>query len=423
MHSPKNASTFWLALAGLVALAIAQGIGRFAFTPLLPVMQNDAGLSLEDGALLASANYLGYLAGALVVTARASQPPVRLLATGLLLVLVSTGLMGLSEHDALWLVWRFLAGLGSAWVLVSTAALCMARLNAAGSGHRTGIVFAGVGVGICSAGLLCLVLATQGMVSKDIWLTLAAVSCAACVLLIPLFKGNTPLARSSVSPGSCPAPPTQAGTRPVSTARVAQPALHSPPVPAQNTLPAGMRFRLILCYALYGLGYIFPATFLPAQARILVQDPSVFGWAWPVFGCAAALSTLFVARIGRRFSRPAIWTWAQCIMAFGIALPAFSDQLWAIMVSALCVGGTFMVITMVGMQLGQQMAGLQPQRLLAGMTAAFAAGQLAGPLLFSAASTLVGASLNQALVFMALVVALATLLLRNTPTALKETRS
>src|SRR3546814_16415570 len=54
-----------LAFSGLVALAVAMGIGRFAFTPLLPMMQNDAGLALTQGGWLASANYLGYLIGAL----------------------------------------------------------------------------------------------------------------------------------------------------------------------------------------------------------------------------------------------------------------------------------------------------------------------------------------------------------------------
>src|SRR2546430_13524654 len=55
-----------VALAGLAALAVAMGIGRFAFTPLLPMMQDDAGISLAQGGYLASANYLGYLAGALL---------------------------------------------------------------------------------------------------------------------------------------------------------------------------------------------------------------------------------------------------------------------------------------------------------------------------------------------------------------------
>ena len=54
-----------VAFAGLAALAVAMGIGRFAFTPLLPMMQDDAGVSLAQGGYLASANYLGYLAGAL----------------------------------------------------------------------------------------------------------------------------------------------------------------------------------------------------------------------------------------------------------------------------------------------------------------------------------------------------------------------
>ena len=57
-----------LPLAGLLALAVAMGIGRFAFTPVLPMMQADLGLSLAQGSWLASANYLGYLLGALLVT-------------------------------------------------------------------------------------------------------------------------------------------------------------------------------------------------------------------------------------------------------------------------------------------------------------------------------------------------------------------
>src|SRR5262245_50155557 len=45
-----------IAAAGLIALAVGMGIGRFAFTPILPMMQRDAGLSIAHGAWLASAN-------------------------------------------------------------------------------------------------------------------------------------------------------------------------------------------------------------------------------------------------------------------------------------------------------------------------------------------------------------------------------
>ena len=62
-HSPRT-----VALAGLVALAVAMGIGRFAFTPLLPMMLHDGVIDLPSASWLASANYVGYLAGALLCT-------------------------------------------------------------------------------------------------------------------------------------------------------------------------------------------------------------------------------------------------------------------------------------------------------------------------------------------------------------------
>ena len=49
----------------MLTLAVAIGIGRFAFTPILPMMQKDAGLTLAAAGWLASANYVGYFIGAL----------------------------------------------------------------------------------------------------------------------------------------------------------------------------------------------------------------------------------------------------------------------------------------------------------------------------------------------------------------------
>src|SRR3546814_2652403 len=96
-----------LAFSGLVALAVAMGIGRFAFTPLLPMMQNDAGLALTQGGWLASANYLGYLIGALAA-GMLGFAPATLLRGGLLLVVITTALMGLTDTWPSWLVWRFI---------------------------------------------------------------------------------------------------------------------------------------------------------------------------------------------------------------------------------------------------------------------------------------------------------------------------
>src|ERR1041384_6753001 len=81
----------------------------------------------------------------------------------------------------------------------------------------------------------------------------------------------------------------------------------------KNTRGAASSFVAAACYALLGYGYIIPATFLPALARQYIDDPVVFGWVWPVFGAAAALSTLAAARFGRRLaampgSRPLVTT-------------------------------------------------------------------------------------------------------------------
>src|SRR5262245_29570363 len=111
--APVRGSALSVALAGLIALAVAMGIGRFAFTPILPMMQDDAGVSIAMGGWLASANYLGYLAGALsVIWWRIDAT------TGIRVGLAAIGLatlaMGLAHHVAAWLVLRALAGVASA---------------------------------------------------------------------------------------------------------------------------------------------------------------------------------------------------------------------------------------------------------------------------------------------------------------------
>ena len=68
MIAPRSHSPLTVAVSGLAALAVAIGIGRFAFTPILPMMQADHDISVAQGGWLASANYLEYLAGSLFAT-------------------------------------------------------------------------------------------------------------------------------------------------------------------------------------------------------------------------------------------------------------------------------------------------------------------------------------------------------------------
>jgi len=140
---------------------------------------------------------------------------------------------------------------------------------------------------------------------------------------------------------------------------------------------------LVLCYGVFGFGYIIPATFIPAMAREEIADPAVFGWAWPVFGAAAVVSTLAVAVLSRHFTYRRLWAVSQLVMALGVGAPLAIPGIGGILVAALCVGGSFMVVTMVGMQEALQVAGAQAARLMAVMTAAFATGQILGPVFAS----------------------------------------
>ena len=327
-----------IALTGLVALAVAMGIGRFAFTPLLPMMQSDAGLSLAQGGWLASANYAGYLIGAL--TAPRAFLGIR---GSLLAIAIATFAMALAHDFLSWIALRALAGVASAWVLVQVSSWALPRLS---HPSLAGTVYAGVGAGIFAAGILCLVMMSFHAASRDAWMALGAVSLMATFFLWPGFV-SAGIARAGFQKG---------GWNP-------------------QWLP------LVTAYGAYGFGYIVPATFLPAMARELVDDPTIFGWAWPVFGLAAAASTLVLARFTVNDRR--LWIAAQFAMALGVAAPVAIEGLPGILLSALFVGGTFVVITMAAMREALAIAAEQAARLMAALTAAFAAGQVAGPVFVS----------------------------------------
>ncbi|MHA3902424.1 YbfB/YjiJ family MFS transporter [Castellaniella sp. WN] len=383
-----------LPLAGLLALAVAMGIGRFAFTPVLPMMQADLGMSLAQGSWLASANYLGYLLGALLVT-HMNWPPAALLRRGLWLVVLMTAAMGLDGYWLGWLAWRLLAGVASAWVLIGTSALCIARLNASGQTERSGVVFAGVGCGIAFAGLACMGLTLAGATASQAWLWLAAAALAGLASASMLWRTTDAGAAARTAEQN-------AADTELAPAAPADPAGQQVRAATAEAVPS-LHWGLILCYGVYGFGYILPATFLPAQARLLVPNPWLFSLAWPAFGLAGAVSTVMASRLARRYTRPQIWAGAQVVMAAGVLAPAVWHALPAILLAACCVGSTFMVITMVGLQEAQAAVGQDgAKRQMAAMTASFALGQLIGPIFFSLTHAWFDASLEFALVLGAL---------------------
>lgn len=337
------------ATVGLLALASAMGIGRFSLTPIMPLMQHDLGLTLAQGGWLATANYLGYLTGALICMTFVPRP-VPAIRFGLVCVAAFTLAMALSDRLPLWVTFRFLAGLASAFVLVGISAWAMPILAMHDKARWSGRVFAGVGVGIAFAGLLGLHASVHVWGSRATWVALGVV---AAVLAVLLWR---PLAID----GGRSVPASQAR--------------------------AGMPRRVLVvtvCYGVFGYGYIIPATFLPAEARGYIDDPVVFGWIWPLFGTAAAISTLVAARWGQRLSPRQLWTRAQWLLTAGVLAPVISINIATMLIAAMSVGGTFMVITMAGIKEMLRIDAPQGARGVGMMTAAFAVGQIAGPLTVS----------------------------------------
>jgi MFS family permease len=339
-------STPLVVLAGMLSLAAAMGIGRFAFTPLLPLMARE-GLGLAFAGWLAAANYLGYFVGALTA-ARLPLGARALAALALGITAAATAAMAL-QAPLLWLLLRFIAGVASAWVFVATSVWCLGALARSGRADAGGWVYAGVGAGIALTGLYCLFAGARALPAGDLWIQLGGI---ALLLAIPVLA-----VLAQLEPPAAPAA-TQAAAAPASDTQTR---------------------TLIACYGLMGFGYILPATFLPALARSVVDDPRLFGLAWPVFGATAAASTVLAGWWLRKASRLRVWAASQLLMGVGVLLPSLWLNGGTIALSALLVGGTFMVITLAGVQEMRARAPAQATRLVGRITAAFALGQIAGP--------------------------------------------
>ena len=378
MSQSERQQIIFCFILAITALAVAMGIGRFAFTPILPLMIQEGTVHLAQTAWLSSSNYIGYLVGALSLLKSKRHPLFVVL--GLSLVTLTTWLASLSSFGWLMML-RFLAGVASAWVLVSISAFAINWLKSR-QVASSGLIYTGVGIGITLTGLICsyfifqsatATIAAQSSfspLSSRLWQYLGVIALLATLLVTFL------LAKINSQFASTAAVSTAAAETSLTKATHTN--------PTASITPAKLKLANVLtAYGLFGFGYILPATFLPQIAKQWLSGQSYL-LIWPFFGLAAALSVVLSQGLQRRynnFSLLGVWRVSQIIMAVGTLLPALWQSLAGLMLSALMVGGTFMVVTMAGLQVAASQVTHYPKyNLSALMTASFAFGQLIGPL-------------------------------------------
>lgn len=352
--------------ASFVALMMAMGIGRFALTPQLPHLVGEGQLTLTAAGLVAAANYLGYLLGALdaMLARRPQQVRLRLnlgLWLCVLLTLVSYSADGLLSHALL----RFGTGVASAWVMVMITSLSQPLAARSNLPRWGALVFAGPGLGIMLTGLLALVSNLFGLGSAPLWLIYAATALIMLLAVRPLL----PQPEES---------PLQA-------------------VSGLTTHPTCGIARLGLIYGLYGIGYIIPATFMSQMANARFQGQWMADLFWPGFGLAAAIGVMLLSlRRPAANSTPRWLMLTLWLQAAGVFACLMGDGLGLALGVILC-GTPFLACMQLVMQRSRELAPHATQRNAGLLTACFAVGQLCGPLL-AALSNQFADSLQPALI-------------------------
>ncbi|MBK0002066.1 YbfB/YjiJ family MFS transporter [Erwinia sp. S38] len=352
-----------VAFSAFLALVVAMGIGRFAFTPQVPLMIDDRQLSLTSAGVVAALNYLGYLFGSWDAMRATRRVEWRLQAGiwgAVALTLLSACIAGPWWHGVV----RFLIGWASGWAMVLIAAWSNEQLHHYGRPALSAAVFAGPGTGIFLSGMMAVLLHHWQIGAAMAWLAYGVMA----LLLVLLIARNLPRSGQLHRPDAAPEP---------------------------LKLTAGLK-KLVWSYSLAGFGYILPATFLSQMAAARFPGSAFAQFAWPVFGGAAVLGIIagiLTRRYGHSNRRLA---YVLVLQAVGVFVSDLLPGIGGLVLGAVLVGGGFLCVVQLSLQYGRELAPRHTRYLAGLLTTGYALGQLVGPLL-SAISTALTQRLEPAL--------------------------
>jgi predicted MFS family arabinose efflux permease len=362
-----------VAMAGAVSLAVAMGIGRFAFTPLLPMMLADGVVDLAMASWLASANYFGYLVGALLCT---FQPRIWARWPGLPAIdgpwlvrggLAATGVLTVGmalPWPALWPALRFAAGVASALVFVYSSGWCLMQLARRGNTAMGGVMFTGPGAGIVVSGLLASVMVAWHWRAAAAWLLFGALAFALSATVWRIIRSE---------PHEAPEP-HGAGR---ATSSPAADAAHEHHGRAEVA-------SLTIAYGLAGFGYIITATFLPVIARAALPGSPWLDFFWPIFGLGVVVGALVSTRLRLTGDLRRHLIVAYLMQATGIAVSVWSPTLVGFAIGSLLLGLPFTAITFFAIQEVRRLRPATAASTMGLLTAVYGVGQIVGPPLAAA---------------------------------------
>ncbi len=364
-HTRPQDKPLVVALSGTLALAIAMGIGRFAFTPLMPMMLHDGLLDITAASWLASVNYVGYLVGALLCTVqpalwrRLDWSPLRasmMLKLALLATCVLTVAMAVQEPRA-WPWLRFVAGIASSFAFVFTSAWCLGHLSRLNVPQAGGIVYAGPGVGIAVSGLLATAMVQLSWTSSSGWLAFGALAVLLTLLVWRVFTHD-----------DAPALATQAAN-----------AGHAAQTHAVSRHGTAEKAALTLAYGLAGFGYIITATFLPVIARAALPGSVWLDLFWPILGIGVAVGAVLASRIPAHVDQRLLLVGCYLMQAAGVMMGEWLPTLAGFALGSILVGLPFTAITFFAMQVGRRLHPQSASTIIGLLSASFALGQIIGP--------------------------------------------
>ena len=341
----ENRSAWRISLGGLLTLAVAVGIGRFLYTPILPSMIADLGFSKTQAGWIASANYFGYLVGALV----ASSPKLRgsrrfWMIVGLFLSGMTTAAIGLLFDLVTVMGFRFIGGIASAFAFVYSSTLVVDQLIRISRAELSAIHFGGVGLGIALSALIVSGSVSFGFDWRWQWFGGGIASLLLTILVCQLVS-------------------EQVGSR----------------VIYETDKRSSELITLIAAYGLFGFGYIITATFLMTIVRdtdgIRQLEPVI----WLVVGLVGFPSVVIWMRISNQIGVLKTFSLACISEAIGIWAYVLWPSPVSFLITGVLLGGTFIALTALGLVGARTLTKGDPRQVVGLMTASFGCGQIVGP--------------------------------------------